>query len=128
MPDWWQREFGTGFPRTRGDRPCAASQPSRALGRGSPARAGIDLKYVPTGRLVISAGSPARAGIDLYDVMARTSASVTVGSPARAGIDRWRRLELAAQAILGFPRTRGDRPVHRVSAIYATSVPPHARG
>ena len=47
-------------------------------------------------------------------------------SPAHAGIDLDATFELLRGA--GFPRTRGDRPVHDSGNEKDKAVPPHTRG
>ena len=48
------------------------------------------------------------------------------GSPALAGIDRVR---FSGQGTsMGFPRTRGDRPMFVISPESGLWVPPHSRG
>ena len=48
-----------------------------------------------------------------------------LGSPAHAGIDL---IVLSVLVVVGFPRTRGDRPAGWMPAICAFTVPPHTRG
>ncbi len=48
------------------------------------------------------------------------------GSPAHAGIDR--ALGRDCVYLLGFPRTRGDRPRVQESFQEQEEVPPHTRG
>ena len=48
------------------------------------------------------------------------------GSPAHAGIDPDEHYERAL--LPGFPRTRGDRPLHPDTGDLIMSVPPHTRG
>ena len=48
------------------------------------------------------------------------------GSPAHAGIDpAWR---VGTDDGMGFPRTRGDRPLAELILDLARQVPPHTRG
>ena len=137
----WAALFSTRLPRSRGDRPrspggvsCVALAPPLArgstrrrslcgrLGRGSPARAGIDpprgCSPAPATWLPRSRGGstpdPDRPGRSRR------------GSPARAGIDPRSPERYIRQRRL--PRSRGDRPLPRWLPRCASEAPPLARG
>ena len=149
------------LPRPRGDRPrwpicrifrTAAPPPARGStspyrglarrGRGSPARAGIDLlrgmlqdgvARLPRPRgdrpSLVTVTSPATVAPP--PARGSTCSCVRVvpnslGSPARAGIDRPSRLRWCAPRRL--PRPRGDRPAQGRLWWVTSRAPPPARG
>ena len=150
-----------GFPRTRGDGPLGLRQlkhlltfPPHARGwtgvtdghiltyQVSPARAGMDPRYIPSensgNRFPRTRGDgPWLVMCAYYDgafpphargwtPMRFNTRTLGVVSPARAGMDRGRNGYLAAPR--SFPRTRGDGP--RLSSKLGNNgrFPPHARG
>ena len=70
-------------------------------------------------------GSPAHAGID-PSCYGHPTVYDHAGSPAHAGIDRI--LSLLKLMLMGFPRTRGDRPDIAQGYSVLQAVPPHTRG
>src|SRR5690606_16873037 len=59
-------------------------------------------------------------------VKARACTTTSLVSPAYAGIDP--RLQHPGRRSRGFPRIRGDRPVHPGNSLKRPQVPPHTRG
>ena len=90
----------TGFPRARGDRPSGIAR--GPLYRGLPPRSRGSTREILR-RPRCASASPALAGID----------------PPRA---------LPASLPAGFPRARGDRPVHDQDHHRQVRLPPRSRG